>query len=394
MAQGFFVLPWWGYVLVSLGLTHLTIVSVTIYLHRCQAHRALDLHPAVAHVFRFWLWLTTGMVTKQWVAIHRKHHAKCETPEDPHSPVIYGHAYVLRFGVDLYRKEARNRETLERYGYQTPDDWIERNLYSRYEWQGMGLLLIVYLALFGVIGLTLWAVQLAWIPFFAAGIINGTGHHWGYRNYETEDASTNIFPIGILIGGEELHNNHHAFGASAKFSHHWYEVDIGWLYIRILSAFGLARVKRVAPTLKLRKAPVEASDAQATVHAIITHRYRVMREYGRMLYRTAQKELSQLKAKAARGEIDLPNLGQVLRDLRVDAQALADQQRERLAAVFAHSETLAKLYQAREELAALWRRSSATREELAEYWIKWRQAAEASNIPALRAFSSRLTRFA
>lgn len=394
LAQGLIDLPWWGYVLATLALTHVTIVSVTIFLHRAQAHRALDLHPAVAHFFRLWLWLTTGMVTREWVAIHRKHHAKCETPEDPHSPAVYGHGYVLRFGVDLYRKEAKNRETIERYGYGTPDDWLERNVYSRYTWQGMGISLVVFLTLFGVIGLTMWAIQLAWIPITAAGIINGTGHHWGYRNYQTEDTSTNIMPIGILIGGEELHNNHHAFGASAKFAHRWYEFDIGWVYIRILSALGLAQVRKVAPALKLRATPAAEHEAQQTVHAIITHRYRVMQEYAKLLRQTAREEFARLRARAERGEIELPNVRQLLRDLRTDATALADHQRQRLAAVFAHSEPLKRLYQARQELASLWARSTETREQLAARWMAWRAAAEASNVARLQAFSHRLARYA
>jgi len=394
LSQGLLDLPWWGYVVATLALTHVTIVSVTLFLHRAQAHRALDLHPIASHFFRLWLWLTTGMITREWVAIHRKHHAKCETAEDPHSPVVYGHWHVLRFGVDLYRKEAKNRETIERYGYGTPDDWLERNVYSRYAWQGMGISLVLYLALFGVIGLTMWAIQLAWIPITAAGIINGTGHHWGYRNYHTDDTSTNIIPIGILIGGEELHNNHHAFGASAKFAHRWFEFDIGWVYIRILSALGLATVRKVAPALRLRPTPALEHEAHQTVHAIITHRYRVMQEYAHVLRRTAREEFARLKERAERGEIELPNIRQLLRDLRSDATQLADHQRQRLAAVFAHSEALKRLYQARVDLAALWARSTESKEQLAERWQAWRRAAETSNVAHLRQLSLRLARFA
>ena len=247
MFSGFIDLPWWGYVVVSLTLTHITIASVTIFLHRHQAHRALNLHTIPSHFFRFWLWLTTAIVTKEWVAIHRKHHAKCETEEDPHSPVILGIKKVLLEGAALYRKEAQNQETLDKYGHGTPNDWLENNLYSKRSDLGITLMLIINVLLFGPLGLTIWAVQMAWIPINAAGIVNGLGHYWGYRNFQTEDASTNIVPWGIFIGGEELHNNHHAYASSAKLSNKWYEIDIGWLYIRVIETFGLAQVKRRAP---------------------------------------------------------------------------------------------------------------------------------------------------
>ena len=252
--MGILDMPWWGYVIATFAMTHVTIAAVTIYLHRHSAHRALDLHPIVSHFFRFWLWLTTGMVTKEWTAIHRKHHAKVETIEDPHSPIALGIKKVLLEGSELYRAESKNMETMEKYGKGTPDDWIERNLYTRHSWQGVGVMMIIDLVLFGPIGLTIWAIQMLWIPINAAGIINGVGHYWGYRNYTCEDASTNIVPWGILIGGEELHNNHHAYGTSAKFSAKWYEFDLGWLYIRTLETIGLARVRRVAPSSSTKPA--------------------------------------------------------------------------------------------------------------------------------------------
>ncbi|HQD66304.1 MAG TPA: fatty acid desaturase [Casimicrobium huifangae] len=389
--QGAVDLPWWGYVLVLLGTTHVTIAAVTIFLHRAQAHRALDLHPIVSHFFRMWLWLTTGMVTREWVAIHRKHHAKCETAEDPHSPMVYGHWGVLRFGVDLYRKEAKNAETISRYGYGTPDDWMERNVYGKYTWQGMGVSLIIFFALFGFAGLAMWAIQLAWIPITAAGIINGTGHFWGYRNYSTDDTSTNISPIGIIIGGEELHNNHHAFGASAKFAHRWYEFDIGWIYIRMMSAVGLAHVRKVAPALKIRTTEGEVDE---TLQAIITHRYRVMQEYARVVKATAKVEFAARKARAGAAAADLPNLRQLLADFRADAATLADAQRARLAAAFAASDALKQLYQKRQELVALWGRSTESKEQLVARWKQWRASAEGSNIAPLQAFSLRLARYA
>ena len=390
-AHGVVDLPWWGYLLTTLALCHVTIVGVTIYLHRAQAHRALDLHPVVEHFFRLWIWLSTGMVTKEWVAIHRKHHAKCDTIEDPHSPVHHGHFGVLRFGVDMYRKEAKNLETMERYGHGTPDDWMERHVYTPFSWQGMALSYVIFVWLFGVVGISMWCIQLIWIPITAAGIINGTGHFFGYRNHHTDDASTNIVPIGIIIGGEELHNNHHAYGASAKFSVRWYEFDIGWMYIQMMSAVGLATVRKVAPALKLRT--VEG-DVDATLQAIITHRYRVMQDYAVVVKATAKAEFAALKSRVEKGEIELPHFRQLLKDFRTDAATLADAQRTRLAVAFAHSDALKKLYQARQDLAAIWARSTETQDQLTARWQAWRKSAEGSGVVPLQAFSNRLARFA
>ena len=246
MTTGLLDLSWWQLILVVLLLTHVTIVSVTVYLHRCQAHRALDLHPVLAHFFRFWLWLTTGMVTREWVGVHRRHHARCETSEDPHSPQVLGLKKVLWEGAELYRDATKREDLIERYSRGTPDDWIETHLYRRYSVIGVSAMLVIDFVLFGIPGIAAWAVQMAWIPFFAAGVINGVGHYAGYRNFQSPDAATNIVPWGIVIGGEELHNNHHAFPSSAKFSARWWEFDIGWLYIRLFSLLGLARVRRVA----------------------------------------------------------------------------------------------------------------------------------------------------
>jgi len=293
MYTGLLDLPWWGYVVVALVLTHITIASVTIFLHRHQAHRALELHPIPSHFFRFWLWLTTGMVTKEWAAIHRKHHAKCETPEDPHSPQKRGIRKVLWEGAELYRAEANNQETLQRYGHGTPDDWLERNVYRR-SVLGVSIMLVIDVIAFGAVGLTIWAVQMVWIPFWAAGVINGIGHYWGYRNYDCVDASRNISPWGILIGGEELHNNHHSFATSAKLSSKWYEFDIGWMYIRILEMLGLAKAKKVIPTPRFGEAK-HVPDFD-TLQAIVTHRYDVMTRYMSSLKRVCADEIERLKS--------------------------------------------------------------------------------------------------
>ena len=277
MISGLIQLPWWGYIVFTLVVTHITIASITIFLHRHQAHRALELHAIPSHFFRFWLWLTTGMVTKEWTAIHRKHHAKCETIDDPHSPQILSIGKILKEGSELYRKEAKNLETLERYGEGTPDDWMERNIYTKHSVKGVASMLIINLVLFGPIGLTIWAVQMAWSPLLAAGVINGVGHYWGYRNFQPEDASRNVVPWGILIGGEELHNNHHAYATSARLSNKWYEFDIGWMYICILKAAGLAKVKKMAPKLRLDTTKTKCDSD--TLQAVILHRYEVLAKY-------------------------------------------------------------------------------------------------------------------
>jgi len=387
--SGVFDLPWWGVALYALGLTHITIVSVTVFLHRHQAHRALDLHPLPSHFFRFWLWLTTGMVTKEWAAIHRKHHAKCETAEDPHSPQILGINRVLWLGVFLYVKEAYNRETMERYGHGTPDDWIERNLYSRFAVLGLTTMGVIDIALMGVVpGLLVLAAQIVWIPFWAAGVINGVGHYWGYRNWGTEDASTNIVPWGILIGGEELHNNHHAYATSAKLSNKWYEVDIGWMYIRILEALGLAKVKKVAPTPRFTE---EKAVDLATLQAVITHRYDVLATYAQSLKRTYAEELGKLRRFAPH---DAHVLQSLKRWLHRDERSLCETERADLNKGLAKSRALHTVYSMRAELVSLWERSSASREQLVRQLQDWCHRAEASGIRHLEEFSRRLRCYA
>jgi stearoyl-CoA desaturase (delta-9 desaturase) len=388
--SGVLDLPWWGYVLVALGLTHVTIAAVTIFLHRCQAHRALDLHPIVSHFFRFWLWLTTGMVTKEWAAIHRKHHAKCETPEDPHSPQVYGINRVLWGGVFLYVKESHNGETMERYGHGTPDDWVERNVYSKFVLLGLTTMGLVNVALFGLVpGALILITQIAWIPFWAAGVINGIGHFWGYRNWETEDASTNIFPIGILIGGEELHNNHHAFASSARLSSKWYEFDIGWMYIRIMEMLGLARVKKLAPTPRFREAKPMVD--LETLQAVISNRYDVLAKYAKSLKQTYADEVAKLRQVRPQDALALKRLR---RRLVRDERKLDAPQRAELAAALSKSTPLARAYELRRELESLWVRSSASREQLVRQLQDWCQRAEASGIAPIVEFSRRLRSYA
>jgi len=387
MFTGVFDLPWWGYVVYALIVTHITIAGVTIFLHRHQAHRALDLHPLPSHFFRFWLWFTTGMVTKEWTAIHRKHHARCETPEDPHSPQVLGISKVLWEGTELYRRESLNQETLEKYGQGTPDDWIERHLYTGHSVIGVSLLMVLNFILFGFIGVTIWAVQMAWIPFFAAGVINGIGHYWGYRNFQPEDASTNIVPWGILIGGEELHNNHHAYASSARLSNRWYEFDIGWLYIRTLETLGLAQVKKIAPKIKLDTAKTRCD--LATLQAVITHRYDVVAKYAKSLRRTCAEEMRELKARAV--SVDRAALK---RWLHIDVAALPETERAKRDEVINHSKVLATVYTMRDDLAAVWQRSNASKEQLVHQLEDWCHRAEASGIEALQDFSRKLRSYA
>ena len=388
-ASGLIVLPWWGYVLVALALTHVTIAAVTIYLHRHSAHRALDLHPVASHFFRGWLWMTTGMSTKAWTAIHRKHHAKCETEEDPHSPQVLTLKKVLLEGSELYRKEAANQETLDKYGHGTPDDWIERNVYSRSDKGGVGMMLVTDILLFGPVGLAIWAVQMLWIPVTAAGVINGVGHYFGYRNFQAEDASTNIVPWGILIGGEELHNNHHAYASSARLSNKWYEFDIGWAYIRILSALGLAQVKKLAPQIKID--PAKAICDEQTLQAVITHRYDVLARFTRTLKATCAEELRRVREHKHGHAIDLQGMK---RWLHLDAKFVPAQEKAQLDEVLKTSKVLDTVYTMRQELAALWQRSTATKEQLLSQLEDWCHRAEKSGIAPLRDFSRTLRRYA
>ena len=373
--------PWWVTVMIALGLTHVTITAVTLYLHRHLAHRALDLHPAMGHFFRFWLWLTTGMVTRQWVAIHRKHHAHTETGSDPHSPQTHGIRKVLLEGAELYREESRNRDCIETFGHGTPDDWIERRVYSRHPELGVSLMLGSDLLLLGPIGLTVWAVQMLWIPFFAAGVVNGIGHYWGYRNFAPDDASTNILPLGLLLGGEELHNNHHACIGSARFSRRWWEFDLGWLYIRLLEQCHLAKVRRVAPAI--HRSTARAQCDEANVLAVLLHRHHLLAQFARAMRRTVEEAVfdpteaprSAAQWRAAR------------RWLRHDGRQVDAEESQALKGAIQSSATFATIHALRGELAALWRRSNASSTELAQQLEAWCRRAEQCGIAPLSRFA-------
>jgi stearoyl-CoA desaturase (delta-9 desaturase) len=387
--DGWWDLSFWGYVAVTLVLTHITIASVTIFLHRHQAHRALTLHPVVSHFFRFWLWLTTGMVTREWVAVHRKHHARCETAEDPHSPQVYGIWRVVFGGVGLYRAEAEVTETLDNYGRGTPDDWLERHVYGRRRFTGLFITLALDILLFGWVGAIIWIVQMAWIPFWAAGIINGVGHYWGYRNFETQDTSRNIVPIGILIGGEEFHNNHHAYGSSAKLANKWWELDIGWVYIRLLECLGLASVKKVAPRASFSRA-TSTIDLD-TLRAVVTNRFHVMKLYGRrviapVLYGHADDEPSFTRRQLARVRrlMIRENSG-----LREDPHA-----RQWLESALQRNQTLQTVYSFMQRLKALCAQTTGKTESDLKRLQAWCAEAEASGIRVLGDFARQLQAYA
>ncbi len=390
VAHGVLHASGWTIVAYTLIMTHITIIGVTVYLHRCQAHRALDLHPAVSHFFRGWLWMTTGMVTGQWASIHRKHHAKCETEEDPHSPQTRGLPKVLWQGAELYRSEAKNAETMRKFGHGTPDDWLERNLYAKYAILGISFMMIINIVLFGAMGLTVWAIQMAWIPFWAAGVVNGLGHFWGYRNFNCADASTNLVPWGILIGGEELHNNHHTYATSAKLSNKWYEFDIGWMYIRALEICKLAKVKKVAPSPKLSgtKTIIDLE----TLQAVLANRYEVMAHYGKTVKRAYRKELAHIKDVGAREAYVLAKSAR--KWFHKEETRLQEPQKLQLPQLFESSSALQTYFELRGELAAIWERSNASREQLLLQLQDWCQRAEASGIKALQEFAGRLRRYA
>ena len=387
--DGVIDLPAWGYVLVALGVTHITIASVTIYLHRCQAHRALDLHPAVSHLLRFWLWLTTGMVTRQWVAIHRKHHAHVESSEDPHSPQVQGINTILWLGAWVYHRESRKRETVEKYGRGTPEDWIERRLYTPHPSLGIASLLIIDLVLFGLPGAAIWLTQMAWIPFWAAGVINGIGHYAGYRNYEVADASKNIVPWGLIIGGEELHNNHHAYASSAKFSIKRWEFDLGWGYIRVLSALGLARVKKLPPALVIRD-DKNTFDLE-TVRAVVNNRVQVMANFIKEVMQDVWAE--EMRKTRSHNHEHWSLLRRARRLMCREASLLTETKRGQLYQALDLNPTLQKVYAMKQRLQEVWSKSATTQEHVLKALEDWCKAAETSGIDALREFSANLKRY-
>ncbi|MFJ3148538.1 acyl-CoA desaturase [Pseudomonas putida] len=381
--NGLLDLSAWQLVGITLLMTHVTIVSVTVYLHRYSAHRALELNGALKHFFRFWLWLTTAQNTREWTAVHRKHHAKCETPDDPHSPVYKGLGTVLRKGAELYREEARNPETLRIYGKNCPDDWIERNLYSRYKLGGIALMAVIDLLLFGTLGITIWAVQMMWIPFWAAGVVNGLGHALGYRNFECRDAATNLVPWGIIIGGEELHNNHHTYPNSAKLSVKGWEFDMGWAWIRLFCLLRLAKVQRVAPIA--HRVAGKASLDMDTAMAILNNRFQIMAQYRKLVIGPLVKqELARVDASVRH------RFRRAKRLLSRETSLLEDRHHVRIESMLAHSQALKTIYEKRLALQQIWARTSANGHDMLAAMKDWVHEAETSGIQALRDFAAQL----
>ena len=383
IVHGLWQLPWWGYILVILVFTQITIAAVTLYLHRNQAHRAIHLHPLLAHFFRFWLWLTTAMNTREWVAVHRKHHARVESEDDPHSPQVRGIHKVLLEGAELYKKEAGNRKTCEDYGHETPDDWMERHIYRSYRDAGILIMFLMDFALFGVVGITIWAIQMMWIPVFAAGVINGVGHWGGYRNFETQDASTNILPWGVFIGGEELHNNHHAFASSARFSSKWWELDIGWFYIRLLGIIRLAQVKKLAPVLSIDDQKIDLD--VDTVRAVITNRLHIMSRYTKHVVGQVYREEKIKSCQASRRILRRGKRLVTRAEHRLDERA-----RRNLDEMLRQNVTMREVYEFGQRLQALWNEKSASYENLLSALREWCEQAEATGIEALQEFARQL----
>ena len=375
-------LSFWGYVLVTTAMVQVTMMAVTLYLHRDQAHRAINLHPVLRHFFRFWIWCTSGMLTKEWIAVHRKHHAFCETPDDPHSPQVYGLQKVLLEGAELYRIEKNKPETLEKYGRGAPDDWLEKNIYFRYPWGGIVLTFVVDLVLFGVPGITIFAVQMISMPLFAAGVINGLGHHSGYRNFECDDAATNLVPWGFLVGGEELHNNHHAFPTSAKFSVRRWEFDIGWVYICLFRALKLAKVNKVAPRPMLKPSPRQHVDID-NLRAIIVNRMHVLRDYTKQVtLPVLRRERAALAADAA--------LHRAKKLLIRQPKLLDELARRHLSELLSDNAALNTVHEFREKLRTLWSGANVSNERLLQQLKDWCSEAEASGIKVLEDFAARL----
>lgn len=382
MIFGLSQLSWRGDLVALLIMTQITIAAVTIYLHRCQTHRALTLHPIISHFFRLWLWLTTGMVTKEWVSIHRKHHAYSDIQGDPHSPKVYGLKKVFFEGAELYREARKDKEMIERYGHGTPDDWMEKNVYSKHSAKGILLMLFINLLIFGLPGLSMWAIQMIWIPLWAAGVINGIGHAFGYRNFECLDAARNVFPWGFWIGGEELHNNHHTFASSAKFSLKWWEFDIGWLYIRTLQFLGLAKVKKLPPVL-IREKKIQQIDID-TVKAVVGHRFQVLGHYYRQVVKPMLKQMKKEGLFKGQNKIHFSKAKALF---KLQEGLLSEQARATFSDLVERFDKLKLVYQYRQNLQNIWLKTASNQKELVDALQAWCKSAEDSGIEYLKEFS-------
>lgn len=385
MLFGILNLSVWGYIVATFILTQITIASVTLYLHRCQTHRALSLHPVISHFFRFWLWLTTGMVTSEWVAIHRKHHATTDVEGDPHSPQVLGIKKVFFQGAELYREACKDREMINKYSYGTPNDWIERNLYSKFSAYGIALMFGIDILLFGLPGITIWALQMIWIPLWAAGVVNGIGHFWGYRNYECSDAARNVFPWGFWIGGEELHNNHHAFASSAKFSSKWWEFDMGWFYIKCLSYLGLAKVRKLPPELAIAEGKKQVD--LETVKAVVANRFRIMSSY-------YNNVILPILNNVKNSDVENRKIFQRAKGLlKREENLLSVKSQNRLQILLSKNEQLLVVYNFRKSLKNIWLKTSSSQIDLIESLQNWCKQAEDSGLEVLHKFANDLKKY-
>lgn len=385
MIFGALNLSFWGYVLATIVMTQITIASVTIYLHRNQTHKALTLHPIVSHFFRFWLWVSTGMITREWVAIHRKHHASSDVEGDPHSPMVYGIKKVFWEGAELYREARKDRAMIDKYSHGTPDDWIEHNVYSKFSSRGVILMLLADIFLFGIPGVSIWAIQMIWIPVWAAGVVNGIGHYWGYRNFECPDAATNVSPWGFWIGGEELHNNHHTFASSAKFSVKWWEFDIGWMYIKILSFLGLAKVKKLPPKLARESSKLHVD--LDTVKAVVANRFQVMSSYYSSVLLPMLKHVKKNDVTNAQDKKLVSRAGVLLRR---EKELLSPKASTKLQALLERYEQLRLAYSYRQSLQNIWLKTATSQKELVESLQAWCKQAEESGLETLSQFSKQI----
>jgi stearoyl-CoA desaturase (Delta-9 desaturase) len=382
---GFVELPFWGYVLVTFATIQLMFLGVTLYLHRDQSHGGLILHPVLRHFFRFWLWYSSGVVTREWVAVHRRHHAYADQEGDPHSPVIFGLKRVLLEGYELYSAAAKEPAIVRHYGKGTPDDWIERHLYSRYPNLGIVLFALTFLVLFGIPSIVMVAVHLSAQPFFAGGVVNGLGHAAGYRSFEMPSTATNLLPWGVLLGGEELHNNHHAFPRSARFAVQSWELDIGWLWIRAFRFVGLAKVRYVAPRPRLERKRREL-DAE-TVHALFKNRMHVLRDYARRVVLPVCRELARCEP---RGSVPSRTSKLLIRHPAL----LAEEAKRALRDLLERYEVLRRVIEYRDSLQHLWSDTSGNQARAVGQLREWCAKAEASGIDALREFSLALPAYA
>jgi len=384
--QGLWQLTGWQTLAYTLVLTHISIVCVTVYLHRCQAHRAMDMHPALAHFFRFVGWFTISTITKEWVSVHRKHHAKCETVDDPHSPVIKGLKTVLFTGAELYADEIENEETIKRYSKGCPEDWIEKNLYQKYKMLGIFLMLAVNIILLGPIGITVWAIQMMWMPFHAAGVINGVGHAFGYRNFECSDAARNIVPWGIWIGGEELHNNHHTYPNSAKLSVKKWEFDIGWMYIRAFEILGLVKNVRRGPVVHVDDNKLELDFDSALAAA--NNRFQIMAKFYKNVIKPVVAEQKQNA-----DESTLALFKRAKGIIAKEDSLLSDKYRDQLGELVSADEIMEKVYHMKQQLLLVWKKRSSSSEELLSAMQLWCKEAEESGIRVLQDFAGSLKQY-